>query len=54
MQLLLVEDDPMIAESVRLGLESEGHGVDWVRDGAAAARPCRCWCSPRAMPSPIE
>ena len=36
MRLLLVEDDPMIAESVRLGLKGEGHGVDWVRDGAAA------------------
>lgn len=35
-RLLLVEDDPMIAESVRLGLKAEGHGVDWVRDGAAA------------------
>ena len=35
-RLLLVEDDPMIAESVRLGLKGEGHGVDWVRDGAAA------------------
>jgi two-component system response regulator QseB len=36
MRLLLVEDDPMIGASVRKGLHQEGHGVDWVRDGAAA------------------
>ena len=36
MRLLLVEDDPMIGASVRDGLRQEGHGVDWVRDGAAA------------------
>jgi two-component system, OmpR family, response regulator QseB len=36
MRLLLVEDDPMIGESVRLGLRHDGFVVDWVRDGAAA------------------
>jgi len=36
MRLLLVEDDPMIGESVSRGLRQEGHTVDWVRDGAAA------------------
>jgi len=36
MRLLLVEDDPMIGESVNRGLRQEGHTVDWVRDGAAA------------------
>lgn len=36
MRLLLVEDDPMIGESVRKGLQHEGFAVDWVRDGVGA------------------
>ncbi len=36
MRLLLVEDDPMIGESVRDGLRQDGFPVDWVRDGIAA------------------
>jgi two-component system response regulator QseB len=36
MRLLLVEDDPMIGESVRLGLEQDGFILDWVRDGQSA------------------
>ncbi len=36
MRLLLVEDDPMIGDSVRKGLRQEGYVVDWLRDGAAA------------------
>ena len=36
MRILLVEDDPMIGESVVSGLAGEGHAVDWVRDGVAA------------------
>ena len=36
MRLLLVEDDPMVGESIRDGLAQEGFTVDWVRDGAAA------------------
>jgi two-component system response regulator QseB len=36
MRLLLVEDDAMIGESVRLGLQRDGFTVDWVRDGVAA------------------
>jgi two-component system response regulator QseB len=36
MRLLLVEDDPMIGESVRDGLRQDGFAVDWVRDGIAA------------------
>src|SRR5579862_2634849 len=36
MRLLLVEDDPMIGESVRSGLRHEGFVVDWVEDGSAA------------------
>jgi DNA-binding response OmpR family regulator len=38
MRILLVEDDPMIGESVVSGLAGEGHAVDWVRDGASADR----------------
>ncbi len=37
MRLLLVEDDPMIGESVRRGLKREGFTVDWVRDAESAA-----------------
>jgi two-component system, OmpR family, response regulator QseB len=36
MRLLLVEDDSMIGESVRLGLRQDGFVVDWVQDGRAA------------------
>ena len=33
---MLVEDDPMIGNSVQSGLRQDGYSVDWVRDGAAA------------------
>jgi two-component system response regulator QseB len=36
MRLLLVEDDPMIGESVRQGLRQDGFAVDWTRDGRDA------------------
>jgi DNA-binding response OmpR family regulator len=36
MRILLVEDDPMIGESIAEGLKSEGYAVDWVRDGKEA------------------
>jgi len=36
MRLLLVEDDAMIGESVRKGLQQDGFAVDWVQDGHAA------------------
>jgi DNA-binding response OmpR family regulator len=36
MRILLVEDDPMIGESVADGLKAEGYAVDWVRDGKEA------------------
>ena len=36
MRLLLVEDDGMLGESVRHGLQQQGHAEDWVRDGNAA------------------
>lgn len=34
MRVLIVEDDPMIGEEVRLGLGQLGIVADWVRDGA--------------------
>lgn len=36
MRFLLVEDDPMIGDTLRTALRMEGHAVDWVRDAAAA------------------
>jgi len=36
MRVLLVEDDPMIGDSVRKGLRHDGFTVDWVRDGRSA------------------
>lgn len=35
MRVLLVEDDAMIGDSVKLALRQEGFTVDWVRDGDA-------------------
>lgn len=36
MRVLLIEDDPMIGESLEEGLRKEHHAVDWVRDGEMA------------------
>ena len=36
MRVLLVEDDPMIGESVQQGLRQDGFTVDWAQDGEAA------------------
>lgn len=36
MRLLLIEDDPMIGDSIVEGLRAEGYALDWVRDGQAA------------------
>jgi two-component system response regulator QseB len=36
MRVLLVEDDPMIGESVQQGVRQDGFAVDWVQDGEAA------------------
>ena len=36
MRLLLVEDDPMIGESIEDALHGESYAVDWVRDGHSA------------------
>lgn len=36
MRILLVEDDPMIGDSVRTFLRQDGYAVDWVRNGQLA------------------
>jgi len=36
MRLLLVEDDPMIGETLEESLRNEHYAVDWVRDGHSA------------------
>ncbi|HQT98412.1 MAG TPA: response regulator, partial [Thermodesulfobacteriota bacterium] len=36
MRLLLVEDDPLIGESIRKGLRKDGASVDWAHDGEEA------------------
>ncbi|MBY0367376.1 MAG: response regulator transcription factor [Roseateles sp.] len=36
MRILLVEDDPMIGDSLREALRLQGFAADWVRDGEAA------------------
>jgi DNA-binding response OmpR family regulator len=36
MRLLLVEDDSLLGDGIRAGLEQGGNTVDWVRDGVAA------------------
>ncbi len=41
MRLLLVEDDPMIGESLVDLLRAEHHAVDWVRDGETASSALR-------------
>jgi len=35
MRILLVEDDPMIARSLRVALQQDGYTVDWAQDGQA-------------------
>jgi len=38
MELLLVEDDELLGEGVKAGLEQTGYTVSWARDASAAAR----------------
>jgi len=38
MKLLLVEDEPQIANLVKAGLEKQGYAVDWVADGINAEK----------------
>ena len=41
MRLLLVEDDPMIGDAIRVGLKREGFTVDWVRRAEAGGEALR-------------
>ncbi|MDF7041638.1 response regulator, partial [Escherichia coli] len=41
MRILLVEDDPLLGDGIRAGLQQQGFQVDWVRDGEAAWRELR-------------
>lgn len=41
MRVLLVEDDPMIAESMQSALQRDGYAVDWIGDGEQAAEALR-------------
>lgn len=36
MRLLLIEDDELLGDGVRTGLQQGGYAVDWARDGEAA------------------
>lgn len=37
MRVLLVEDDALLGDGIKAGLEQSGFTVDWLRDGVAAA-----------------
>ncbi len=41
MRVLLVEDDPMVGQSLRRALHEQGILVDWARDGVAGAQELR-------------
>ena len=41
-RILVVEDEPRLADLLRLYLERDGHAVTVVGDGAAATRRVRC------------
>ncbi len=36
MRVLLVEDDKLLGDGIRAGLQQDGYAVDWVNDGIAA------------------
>jgi two-component system OmpR family response regulator/two-component system response regulator QseB len=36
MRILVVEDDPLLGDGIKAGLEQAGFAADWVRDGTAA------------------
>ncbi|MBB5205059.1 DNA-binding response OmpR family regulator [Inhella inkyongensis] len=46
MRILLAEDDALLGDGLRAGLQQHGFQVDWVRDGAAAE--CELRASPYA------
>lgn len=36
MRVLVVEDDDLIGDAIRVGLKQSGYAVDWIKDGVAA------------------
>jgi len=36
-RILLVEDDPLLGDGIRVGLSQEGYTVDWITDGLSAS-----------------
>lgn len=36
MRILVVEDDPLLGDGIKAGLEQAGFAADWIRDGTAA------------------
>ncbi len=42
MRILVVEDDALLGDGIQAGLKQQGFGVDWVRDGVAAAHAVDC------------
>ena len=36
MRILLVEDDTLLGEGIRVGLRQDGYAVDWIKSGEAA------------------
>lgn len=41
MRVLLVEDDQLLGDGIRVGLGQDGYAVDWVQDGRAAEHALR-------------
>ena len=37
MRILLIEDDRILGDGLQVGLQQDGHSVDWLTDGALAA-----------------
>jgi DNA-binding response OmpR family regulator len=36
MRVLLVEDDPLLGDGIRIGLKQQGHTIEWQKDGESA------------------
>lgn len=56
MEILLIEDDPRVADFLTRGLRAEGYGVQWIRngrDGLAAAQTFAKACQASAGPGVI-
>lgn len=47
MRVLLIEDDSLIGDGIKTGLEKLGFAVDWFTDGNDGTKPCS---KPNMMP----